>query len=217
MVSSLSTLQIPTVRTFLPLRQPGMRYRGAHGGRGSGKSHFFGAYMIERMYAEPGSRAVCIREVQRSIKESSKRLLEDKIAKFGLGADFDVQESQIRTPGDGIIIFTGMQSHTAESIKSLEGYKIAWIDEAQSLSQRSLDVLRPTMRGEAEIWAAWNPQSPDDPIDQLLRGPNPPPRAVVVEANWETNPEFPADLREEKDFDYAEDADRAAWIWSIGS
>jgi predicted phage terminase large subunit-like protein len=172
--------------------------------------------MLERVVAEPGTRAVCIREVQRSIKESSKRLIEDKISKFGLGPDFDVQETQIRTPGDGLIIFTGMQSHTAESIKSLEGYKIAWIDEGQSLSQRSLDVLRPTMRGDAEIWASWNPQSPEDPIDALLRGPTPPPRSVVVEANWDKNPEFPADLLEELEFDRATDPDKFAWIWGGG-
>ena len=211
----MTTLQIPTARVFLPLLQPA-RSKGAHGGRGSGKSHFFGEHLIEECMANPGVRAVCIREVQRSIKESSKRLLEDKIAKFGLGRYFDVQEAQIRTPGDGLIIFTGMQSHTAESIKSLEGYKIAWIDEAQSLSQRSLDVLRPTMRGEAEIWASWNPQSPEDPIDMLLRGPVPPPRSIVVEANWDTNPWMPADLLEEMEFDRSTDADKFAWIWGGG-
>jgi len=193
-----------------------MRYRGVHGGRGSGKSHFLGDRLIEECIAVPGTRAVCIREVQRSIKESSKRLLEDKIVKFDLGSYFEVQEAQIRTPGDGLIIFTGMQSHTAESIKSLEGYRIASLDEAQSLSQRSLDVLRPTMRGEAEIWAAWNPQNPEDPIDTLLRGPAPPPRSVVVEANWNDNPWFPDDLREEMEFDRATDPDKFAWIWGGG-
>ncbi len=211
----MTTLRIPTARVFLPLLKPA-RYKGAHGGRGSGKSHFFGEHLVERCILEPGLRAVCIREVQRSIKESSKRLIEDKIVKFGLGSYFEVQEAQIRTPGDGLIIFQGMQSHTAESIKSLEGYRIAWPDEAQSLSQRSLDILRPTMRGDAEIWASWNPQAPEDPIDALLRGPTPPPRSIVVEANWNDNPWFPDDLREEMEFDRKTDPDKFAWIWGGG-
>ncbi len=109
----MTTLRIPTARVFLPLLKLA-RYKGAHGGRGSGKSHFFGEHLVERCILEPGLRAVCIREVQRSIKESSKRLIEDKIVKFGLGSHFEVQEAQIRTPGDGLIIFQGMQSHTAD-------------------------------------------------------------------------------------------------------
>jgi predicted phage terminase large subunit-like protein len=211
----MTVLRIPTARVFLPLLQPS-RYKGAYGGRGSAKSHFFGEHLVERCLSEPGIRAVCIREVQKSIKESSKRLLEDKLAKLDLGRYFDVQENQIKTPGDGLIIFTGMQDHTAESIKSLEGYRVAWADEAQSISQRSLDILRPTMRGEAEIWASWNPQSPDDPIDALLRGPNPPPRSTVVRSNWRDNPWFPEDLREEMEFDRRTDPDKHAWIWEGG-
>ena len=172
--------------------------------------------MVESCLAEPGKRAVCIREVQKSIKESSKRLIEDKIQSLGVGSYFDVQEQQIRTPGDGLIIFNGMQNHTAESIKSLEGYRVAWIDEAQSLSQRSFDVLRPTMRGGAEIWASWNPRSAKDPIDVLLRGPEKPPRSIVVEANWHDNPWFPDDLREEMEYDRRRDPDKYQWIWGGG-
>ncbi len=119
-------------------------------------------------------------------------------------------------PGDGLIIFNGMQDHTAESIKSLEGYRIASLEEGQSMSQRSVDILRPTMRGGAEIWAAWNPKSPEDPIDALLRGPTPPPRSIVVEANWNDNPWFPDDLREEMEFDRKTDPDKFAWIWGGG-
>ena len=195
----MSILQIPTARVFAPLFKPS-RYKAAHGGRGSGKTHFFGEHLIRRCLAEPGLRSVCIREVQKSIKESSKRLIEDKIRKFNLGTYFDVQENQIKTPGDGLIIFTGMQNHTAESIKSLEGYKIAWPDEAQALSQRSLDILRPTMRGDAEIWFSWNPRSAKDPVDSLMRSGEPPPRSIVVEANWHDNPWFPDDLREEMEY-----------------
>ncbi|OIQ63108.1 phage terminase large subunit [mine drainage metagenome] len=101
---------------------------------------------------------MCIREAQRTLAHSSKRLIESKIAGLGLGHGFRIFSDKIATPGDGIIIFRGMQDHTADSIKSLEGFRIAWIDEAQSLSGRSLALLRPTIRAEgSELWASWNP------------------------------------------------------------
>lgn len=71
---------------------------------------------------QPGTRGVCIREVQKSLKESAKRLIEDKIQEHQLGREFGVLEAQINTPGGGIIVFQGMQDHTSESIKSLEGF-----------------------------------------------------------------------------------------------
>ena len=112
------------------------RYKGAWGGRGSGKSHFFAELLIAESIRTPGLRAVCIREVQKSLKQSSKRLIEDKLQGYNLGekAGFKVYREVIETPGDGVIIFTGMQDHTADSIKSLEGFDRAWIEEAQSLS-----------------------------------------------------------------------------------
>ena len=135
----MRTLRIETPRVFVPLLEPA-RYKGAHGGRGSGKSHFFAEHLIEDCLMEKGLRSVCIREVQKTLKESSKRLIEDKLQAFGLNeADgFKVFNEVIQTPGDGIITFTGMQDHNAESIKSLEGYKRAWVEEAQTMSARSL-------------------------------------------------------------------------------
>jgi phage terminase large subunit len=152
----LSILKIPTARIFEPLLSAA-RYKGLYGGRGSGKSHFFGELLVETCQAERGTLAVCIREAQRTLAQSSKRLIESKIARLGLGHRFKVYSDKIETPGDGIVIFRGMQDHTAESIKSLEGFKIAWIDEAQNLSARSLSLLRPTIRSEgSELWASWN-------------------------------------------------------------
>src|SRR6266567_725686 len=124
------------------------RYKGAFGGRGSGKSHFFGERLVIRCVNEPGLRAVCIREMQKTLAQSPKRQIEQKIAEFGVASAFRILEDRIITPGNGLIIFHGMQDHTAESIKSLEGFKVAWIEEAQSLSQRSLALLRPTIRSE---------------------------------------------------------------------
>ncbi len=194
------TLIIPTSRVFTPLLEPS-RYKGIWGGRGSGKSHFFAESLIEDHLLEPGLRSVCIREVQRSLKESSKRLLEDKLIQFGLTeADgFKVFNEHITTPGDGIIMFTGMQNHTADSIKSLEGYSRAWVEEAQNLSARSLMLLQPTIRAEnSEIWFSWNPRRKTDPVDVLLRGDVLPTGAIVVRANWCDNPHFPDVLKQER-------------------
>ncbi len=153
----MSILRIQTARVFEPLLAPA-RYKAAFGGRGSGKSHFFGELLVETCQAERGTLAVCIREAQRTLAQSSKRLIETKIAALGLGHGFRVFNDKIETPGDGLIIFRGMQDHTANSIKSLEGFRIAWVDEAQSLSPRSLALLRPTIRAKnSELWASWNP------------------------------------------------------------
>lgn len=129
----MSVLHIQTPEIFLPLLEPA-RYKGAHGGRGSGKSHFFGEMLIERSIMEK-TDAVCVREVQKSLKQSVKKLLESKIESLNAGAYFDVLDAQINAKNGGLIMFQGMQNHTAESIKSLEGFDIAWVEEAQSLSQ----------------------------------------------------------------------------------
>lgn len=202
-------LEIPTAEVFVPLLQPA-RYKGAWGGRGGGKDHFFAEKLIDDSLYERGLLSVCIREVQRTLAQSSKRLLESKLTTFGLGeADgFKVFREAIETPGDGIIIFNGMQDHTAESIKSLEGFKRAWWTEAQTASATSLKLLRPTLRAEgSELWFAWNPkrapdvEHPENSVDGLLRGSNPPPRSVVVEAQWRDNPWFPKELEEEETYD----------------
>jgi phage terminase large subunit len=209
-------LQIDTPRVFVPLLDPA-RYKGAHGGRGSGKSHFFAELLIERALLQPGMRAVCVREVQRSLAQSVKRLLEDKIQALGVGSLFEVKQSEIITPGGGLIIFQGMQNHTADSIKSLEGYDAAWVEEAQSLSQRSLDLLRPTLRKQgSELWFSWNPDLDTDPVDALLRGEKPPPGAVVVQANYADNPKLPQVLADEMEYDKRRDPDKYSHIWLGG-
>ena len=123
--------------------------------------------MIEAHVINQNSRSVCVREVQKSLSQSVKRLLELKIQELGVQSYFEVQEAVIKSKrGDGLIMFQGMQNHTAESIKSLEGYDRAWVEEAQSLSQRSLDLLRPTIREKgSELWFSWNPRFESDPVD----------------------------------------------------
>lgn len=201
----MSTLQIQTARVFQPLLQPA-RYKGAHGGRGSGKSHFFAGLLVEDSLAEPGVsgeglRSVCIREVQKDLTQSAKLLIEDKLSAYRLGeADgFKVFRDVIQTPRDGLIIFKGMQDYTAESVKSLEKFKRAWWEEAQTGSAHSLSLLRPTIREPgSEIWASWNPRRKNDPIDLLLRGTALPTGSVVVRANWSDNPWFPDVLEHER-------------------
>lgn len=210
---SLSTLQIPTARVFEPLLYP-KRYKGAHGGRGSGKSHFFAGLLVEKCALQPGLRAACVREVQKSLKNSVKLLVEDKIREYRVPG-FEVLDAEIRTPGGGVIIFQGMQNHTADSIKSLEGFDVCWAEEAQSISQRSLDLLRPTFRKPgSELWFSWNPDKPTDPVDVLLRGESPPTDSAVVQANYSDNPWLPHELRVDLEDDLRRDPDKFAHVWN---
>jgi phage terminase large subunit len=153
--------------------------------------------------------------VQKDLKESAKLLIEDKLQQFGLGeADgFRVFQDRIETPKDGVIIFKGMQDYTAESIKSLENFKRAWVEEAQTLTARSLTMLRPTIRAEgSEIWASWNPRRKSDAIDDFLRAKRPD-NAVVVQANWKHNPWFPQVLQDERAIDLEKYPDRCDHVW----
>jgi phage terminase large subunit len=208
---------------FEPLLAPA-RYKGAWGGRGSGKSHFFGGLLIEDCLAEPGNygegmRAVCIREVQKDLAQSSKLLIEGKLREHGLGeADgFKVYREQIATPGDGLIIFKGMNDYTADSIKSLEGFKRAWWEEAQTATGHSLNLLRPTLRAEgAERWFSWNPRRKTDPVDVMLRGEERPTGAVTVKANWKHNPFFTAELEQERQDCLRQQPEQYDHIWEGG-
>jgi phage terminase large subunit len=208
-------VDIPLVPIFEPMLKPA-RYKGLHGGRGGAKSHFFADQLIDDCLTHRGLRAVCIREYQVSLEQSVKRLLEDKIKQYDLSREFRVLNTHIETPGNGIIIFQGMQSHTAESIKSLEGYHRAWVEEAQNLSQRSLNLLRPTIREpESEIWFSWNPRDPKDPVDAMLRKDSPP-DAVVIKTNYYDNPFFPDVLRREMEWDRQRDTDKYQHVWLGG-
>ena len=118
----MSKLVIKTAEVFEPLLEPA-RYKGAYGGRGSGKSHFFAELIVDEALRRPGLRVVCIREIQKSLKQSAMKLIADKITALGVPG-FKVKTTEIETPGGGVIIFQGMQDHTADSIKSLEGFNI---------------------------------------------------------------------------------------------
>jgi len=231
----MTTLDIETAEVFEPLLEPA-RYKGAFGGRSSGKSHFFADLLVEEAERWPSEfgeplYAICIREVQKTLSQSAKRTIEGKIKKMNLGKRFEVQRDIIKTPGGGRISFQGMQNHTAESIKSLEGYGIAWVEEGQTMSNTSLTLLRPTMRKksrrkngtfrDSEIWASWNPGLPTDPIDAFFRGNDPElknwkahPAARLVESNWEHNPWFDeTSLDDDRLHDLERDPDMYDHVW----
>ena len=135
-------------------------------------------------------------------------------AAFNAGAYFEVQDRRIKSRHGGTTIFEGMQNHTADSIKSLEGFDRSWFEEAQNASEKSLTLLRPTIRKPgSELWFSWNPHKDTDPIDALLRGEHLPPGAIVVEANYMDNPWLPEELRAEMEYDKRRDPDKYAHVW----
>lgn len=216
--ATVNALQIKTARVFASLLGP-CRNKGAKGGRGSGKSHFFAELLVERCVMVPSTRAVCLREVQTSLTESSKRLIEDKIEALGVQSHFDVKHDVIHVLDGakrrrGIIIFRGMQKATAQSIKSLEGYDVAWFEEAQVMSALSLSLLRPTLRKEgSELWFSWNPSSPKDAVDAYFEENKDDVDFECVTANFYDNPWFPDELRKEMLRDKERDHDRYLHIW----
>ena len=211
-MAAQKTLNIETPRWAKPLLQ-NARYKGAKGGRGSGKSHFFADEVIERSLREKCD-IVCIREKQKSLKFSAKKLLETKIAKYGLSDYFTIQHDLIKNKWGNVIIFEGMANHTSDSIKSLEGFKYAWFEEAQNCSQLSLDLLLPTIRMEnSEMWFSWNPRSEQDPIERLMVSDKKPKNSTTVHVNYDHNPWFPSTLRDEMEYMKRTDPDKYAHVW----
>ncbi len=209
------SLDIPTPAWAEPLLAPA-RYKGASGGRSAGRSHFFAERAVEDMVCDPSLRFVCIREVQRSLKFSAKSLVERKIRGLGVSDMFRVLSTEIRrVGGDGVMIFEGMQAHTADSIKSLEGFGRAWVEEAHSLSKRSLDLLLPTIREpSSEIWFSWNPDQPDDPVDAFFSAS--PEGAVHISSTYLDNPFCPEVMVQEAERLLRSDPAAYEHIWLGG-
>ena len=173
------------------------RYKVAYGGRGSGKSWGFARALIT-LGANKPLRILCAREVQKSIKQSVHQLLSDQIQALGLGSFYEILESEIRGQNGTQISFAGLATNTVESIKSFEGVSIVWVEEGQSVSKRSWDILIPTIRKEgSEIWVSFNPDvDTDDTYQRFVV--NPPDNAMVAKINYSDNPWFPDVLEEER-------------------
>lgn len=174
------------------------RYKVFHGGRGSGKSWGVARALLI-LARQKRLRILCTREVQKSIKDSVHALLSDQIQSLGFGADFQILETEIRCIRTGsVFLFAGLSQHTVESIKSFEGCDIVWVEEAQTVSGKSWDVLIPTIRKPgSEIWITLNPQLESDETYQRFIA-IPPPGAVVIEMNYTDNPWFPEVLEAER-------------------
>lgn len=206
------SLIVTKPEVFAPLDRPA-RYKAMYGGRGGGKSHDRAESLVLRCYSLK-TRAVCIREVQNSIRDSVRQLLLDKIDKFGLLSFFEVTDGEIRGRNGSLIVFRGMQSYNAENIKSLEDFDIAWVEEAQTFSDKSLRLLRPTIRKEgSELWFTWNPRYEDDPVDAFFRGSNPPKDAVILKCGLQDNPWASSVLLKEREDDFRRDPEMARHVW----
>ena len=160
-------LEVPLI--YEPLWMENARFYFLRGGRGSGKSWAVAEYLLVTLLNNPNLNLVCLREVQRSIKHSSKKLLADRINILGLSDYFEVLLTEIRLKkGNGIIIFNGLQDHTVDSIKSLEGFNLCWIEEAQTITSYSLELLIPTIRATgSKIFFTYNPKNKTDAIELL--------------------------------------------------
>ena len=187
-------LEIPA--KMLPFWTNRARHKVARGGRGSGKSWSIARMLALRGHAEP-IRWLCCRETQKSIKESSHRLLADQIVGLGLSQFYDIQRDVIKGPNGTEFAFAGLKEHTADSIKSYEGFDGAWIEEAHSVSERSATVLIPTIRKPgSELWWSYNPDQEDDFVHQLAAMDDD--NTLVIDINWRDNPWFPDELDAER-------------------
>lgn len=214
-------ITIETAEVFKPLLAR-KRFKGAKGGRASGKSHFFAELLVEECVADPTLSAVCIREIQKSLKFSAKRLIEKKIAEMGVGHLFQIVDNEIRrrpvhgmSAPPGVIIFQGLQDHTADSIKSLEDFRIVWVEEAQSISARSMQLLLPTFRGGSQLWFSWNPDQPDDPVEKLFASLSAD-EGVLVHANYLDNPMCPEESKQDAERHRRNDPDTYDHVWLGG-
>lgn len=176
------TLQLPRKLKFLLDCHP---YKIAYGGRNSLKSHSYAGALLTLGIAQD-LRILCAREVQKSLAQSVHQLLQDKIKTLGYGDLYHITDEAIRSRVTNTMFrFTGLAEHTAESIKSYEGFDVAWLEEAQAISKRSRQILFPTIfrTPGAEIWESFNPDMvTDDVWERYVL--NPPPGAVVVEMNY---------------------------------
>ena len=190
------------------------RFKALYGGRGAGRSHSCASALVI-MGAQQEERILCARETQRSLKQSSKKLLEDKIKLHGLEDHYRILESEIRGTKTGtLIMFEGLRTNP-DAITSMEGLTKVWVEEARRVSQNSLDLLIPTVRApDSEIWFTWNPRLPEDPVDNMFRGAGgAPPRSILFPTSYRDNPWFPAVLRLDMEWDRARDPEKFNWKW----
>ena len=206
-------LQLPYA--FRELRAAA-RYKAFHGGRGGAKSHSFAQELILRGREQP-LRVLCCREIQKAISSSVKQLLDDKIEAAGLSSSqngfYTSTDKKIYGGNGTMFLFAGLRTNP-DAVKSTEGIDIAWVEEANTVSQRSWGLLTPTVRKpNSEIWASWNRRFATDPVDNMFLGGTPPPRSIIRKVGWQDNPWFPDVLMEEMLWDKKRDYDKWLHVW----
>lgn len=208
----MSEVQIPSA--FRELFNPGWRDAAYYGGRGGAKSHSVASALVIQAATSP-LRIVCAREIQDSLKDSVKQLIEDKISDHGLEDHFEALRDETRAKNGGKFVYKGMWRNP-DALKSLEGADVFWGEEANRFSARSIRLIRPTLRkpGSRMIWT-WNPEFDHDPIDKMFRGEaGPPPNSIVREVSWKDNPWFSGTpLQAEMEHDYRTDPSTAEHVW----
>lgn len=214
---TVARIEIPP--KLIPAFEGNYRYRCSHGGRGSAKTRTFALMTAIRGYmaAKNGQSGVilCAREYMNSLEESSMEEVKQAIRSVPWLSDFyELGEKYIRTKCRSVnYVFAGLR-HNLDSIKSKARILIAWVDEAESVSEIAWTKLAPTVREDgSEIWVTWNPERDGSATDKRFRK-NPPDNAVVVEMNYDDNPWFPSVLEDERLNDQARlDSATYAWIW----
>jgi phage terminase large subunit len=204
---------VPFVPKLFSLLHPDApsRFRAGSGGRGSGKSHGFAEAIILRMIGRR-MRVLCAREIMNSLRESVHHLLSAKIDALGLTPFFAITDREIVCDTTGAeIIFAGLKSNI-NALKSLEDIALCWIEEGESVSQRSFEILTPTIRAKgSEIWLSMNPDDANAPAQQFIEGERPDCRHVHV--TFADNPWFPPELEGERVYLQGVDPDAYAHVW----
>ena len=199
------TQVVPCLEVF---RNPAP-YKISYGGRGSGKSWSFASLLSQKLTAEKHN-LLCCREIQKSLEDSSYKLLVETIERLNLKG-WVIKKDTLENENGSRVIFRGLKDLRAgNAIKSLEGYDLAWLEEAQAISLESLQLLLPTIRKNgSEIWACYNPNTEEDAIEILKQREG----AISVKCNWSDNPWFTERLAKEREADYKFNPELARHIW----
>lgn len=205
----MPTAEIP--EAFEELLKPA-RYKVYYGGRGGAKSQTF-AIVLLMLGMQKKIRVLCAREIQKSIDESVKKLLEEEIDRLGMRGFYSSTKMEIRGANGTEFIFSGLHINV-ESLKSFKGITHCWIEEAETVSERTLDIIGPTIREEgSEIWISFNPDRIHAPVWQKFVVKEPPEGSIVRKVGWQDNPWFPKVLEQERRQCLAADPDKYDWIW----
>lgn len=206
-----SGYNISVPRPMLAFAQPA-DHKVAYGGRGGGKSWAVAQMLIQRAIQKP-IRVLCAREVQKSIKDSVHKLLADQIKASGWAHLFDIQATTIKCLNGSEFVFAGLQDHTVDSIKSFEGVDICWVEEAQSVTDMSANILVPTIRKEgSEIWWTFNPTDSGDYVyKRFVKDKDP--TAIVVHVGWQDNRRLSRKMAAERDRLRAINEDLYRHVW----